>query len=72
MPPRETELPVSPIFRKSSFCASRECLEVGQRDGLIILRDSTRPRGTLLHYDGGIWRSFIRDVKAGEFDDLRS
>jgi len=72
MPPGATELPISSIFRKSSLCASGECLEVGQRDGLIILRDSTRPRGTLLHYDAGIWRSFIRDVKAGEFDDLRS
>ena len=71
MSSRANKLPVSPIFRKSSFCASGECLEVGQRDGLIILRDSTRPRGIVLHYDAAIWRSFIRDVKAGEYD-LRS
>jgi Domain of unknown function (DUF397) len=59
-------------WRTASFCQSGECIQVAQRDGLIILRDSTRPRGTLLHYDAGIWRCFIRDVKAGEFDDLRS
>jgi hypothetical protein len=71
MPSREVEQPVSPIFRKSSFCASGECLEVGQRKDLIILRDSTRPRGTLLHYDAGAWRFFVDQVKAGELDDLR-
>jgi hypothetical protein len=71
MPSCAAELPVSPVFRKSSFCASGECLEVGQHDGLIILRDSARPRGTQLHYGARIWRSFIRDVKAGGYDDLR-
>ena len=71
MPSREAEEFILPVFRTSSFCASGECLEVGQLDGLIILRDSTRPRGTQLRYGAGTWRSFIGEIKAGELDDLR-
>jgi Domain of unknown function (DUF397) len=37
----------------------------------MILRDSTRPRGTLLNYDAGAWRFFVDQIKAGELDDLR-
>jgi hypothetical protein len=63
---------VQPAWRTASFCASGECVQVAQRDGLIILRDSTRPDGTTLRYAGDEWRSFVRNIKAGEFDDLRS
>jgi hypothetical protein len=61
---------VQPAWRTASFCASGECVEVAQGDDLIILRDSTRPHGSMLHYGAAEWRSFIRTVKAGEFDNL--
>jgi hypothetical protein len=57
-----------PVWRKASFCASGECVEVAQRDGLIILRDSTQPHGSMLRYAADQWRSFICNVKAGAFD----
>lgn len=53
-------------WRKASFCASGECVEVAQRDGVVILRDSTRPSGPMLHWDAEQWRVFIRTVKTGE------
>lgn len=59
-----------PAWRKASFCASGECVEVAQQAGMILLRDSKRPRGGVLRYTAEEWESFVRGVKAGEFDDL--
>lgn len=71
MSANEPEQPVQPTWRRASFCASTECVEVAQRDDVIILRDSTQPRGDMLHYGVGEWRCFVRNIKAGEFDGLR-
>jgi Domain of unknown function (DUF397) len=59
-------------FRTASYCASNECVEVGQRDNMVVLRDSTQPHGTLLHYAAGDWGSFVRRIKAGQLDCLGS
>lgn len=59
-----------PVWRKASFCASGECVEVTQRNGMIVLRDSKEPRGSVLYYTTEEWQSFVRGIKAGEFDDL--
>ena len=59
---------MQPAWRTASFCAAGECVEVAQGGDLIILRDSTQPHGSMLHYGAAEWRSFIRTVKAGEFD----
>jgi hypothetical protein len=64
---RQTE---QPAWRKASFCASGECVEVAQRNGMIVLRDSKEPLGSMLHYTTDEWQSFVRGIKAGEFDDL--
>jgi hypothetical protein len=61
----------SPAFRRASFCASGECVEVAQRDGMIILRDSTQPRGIMLHYAASDFEAFVRRVRAGRLDNLR-
>ncbi len=67
MASNEAGRPVQLAWRKASFCASGECVEVAQRDGAVILRDSVQPSGRLLRYTGEQWRSFVRSVKAGEF-----
>ena len=59
-------------WRKASFCASGECVEVAQRDEVIILRDSTQPSGHMLSYGAREWRSFVHTVKASEFSVRRS
>jgi hypothetical protein len=59
-----------PAWRKASFCASGECVEVAQQEDMIVLRDSKEPRGNLLRYTTEEWESFVRGVKAGEFDHL--
>lgn len=59
-------------WRRASFCASNECVEVAPHNGMIIVRNSREPRGLVLRYTAEEWQSFMRGVKAGEFDDLGS
>jgi uncharacterized protein DUF397 len=55
-------------WRKSSLCASGECVEVAQRDSAIAVRNSTRPDGSVLLWEADAWRSFVNRIKAGELD----
>jgi hypothetical protein len=59
-----------PQWRRSSRCASRECVEVGTQDGMVLVRDSKDPSGGVLRYSFDEWRAFVVGVRAGEFDDL--
>jgi hypothetical protein len=59
-------------WRKASFCASRECIEVGQRNRVVLIRDSVQPHGSVLESAARDWQSLIRRVKAGELDYLSS
>lgn len=71
MSSNEAERPAQLAWRKASFCASGECVEAAQRDGVIILRDSTQPSGRMLHYTAEDWRSFVQDVKTDRFNVRR-
>jgi hypothetical protein len=71
MPSNKTERLAQLAWHKARFCASGECVEVAQRDGVIILRDSTQPSGRMLHWGAEEWRTFVRTVKAGEFSIQR-
>ncbi len=72
MPSSEAGWPMQSAWRKASFCASRECIEVGQRNGVILIRDSVQPHGSVLESAARDWQSLIRRVKAGELDHLGS
>jgi hypothetical protein len=65
--PNEVGQTAQPAFRAASFCDGGECVEVAQRDSMIVLRDSTQPHGSMLHYTAEHLRSLIRNMKAGEF-----
>jgi Domain of unknown function (DUF397) len=58
-------------WRKASWCASRECVEVAGRDGVILVRDSAQPRGAVLECTATEWRSLIAVIKAGSSDGCR-
>lgn len=59
-----------PAWRKSSFCASGECVEVSQpEEGVVALRDSGNP-DVELRYTSVEWRSFVRAIKAGKFGEF--
>lgn len=56
-------------FRRSSFCGGGDCVEVETRDGgWVAVRDS-KQHGSAEHvFTPQEWASFVRGVKAGEFD----
>lgn len=57
-------------WRKSSFSASGECVEVADLGQAIAVRNSNRPdAGTVLFTRAEI-SAWIKGVQAGEFDDL--
>lgn len=72
MSSNEARLLGDPSWRRSSFCASGECAEVAQTNGMIVMRNSRGPLGQVVHYSPDEWQTFVQGVKAGEFDDLGS
>lgn len=48
-----------------------ECVEVAPLVGTVGVRDSVDPRGPVLQYSAGSWRSFIVATKQGNFDLFR-
>jgi predicted secreted Zn-dependent protease len=55
---------------RASFCGGGECVEVARSDGMILVRDSKQPAGSVLQYSSAEWQAFISGVKTGEFDHL--
>ena len=56
------------VWRRSSFCASGECVEVARLDEMIFMRDSKDPSGHTLRYTTEEFRYLVRAIKAGEYD----
>jgi hypothetical protein len=58
-------------WRKSSVSGpySDNCVEVAPLDGgLVAVRDSKYPEGSLLFFTPSEWAAFVEGAKAGEFD----
>lgn len=72
MSPDEVGQTTRTAWRRASFCASNECVEVAQQGDMIFLRDSAQPYGSMLRYAAEDWGSFLRGIKSGEFDRLGS
>jgi hypothetical protein len=58
------------MWRRSSFCASGDCLEVAEQDQMILIRDSKNPGQAPLRYSRAELKAFAEAIKAGELDDL--
>ncbi len=56
-------------WRRSSFCASSECAEIGRKDDKILMRSSLAPR-CVVRYTPEEFRALRLAMQAGEFDDL--
>lgn len=59
------------MFRRSSYCDSSACLEVGFRKATcdaVLIRDSKDQDGPLLRYTRLAWAEFLAGAKAGEFE----
>jgi len=62
--------PASTPWRKSSFSASGDCVEVSfsLADGGARVRDSKNTAGPTLAFTRREWQAFLSGVRAGEFD----
>jgi hypothetical protein len=57
------------MWRKSSECETNTCLEIRSSNGLLWLRNSTRP-GVAVSCTTVEWKSFREALIRGDFDDL--
>lgn len=56
-------------YRKSTFSPDAGgCVEVGVERGTVRVRDTKNPDGATLTFNALEWDSFVKGVKAGEFD----
>jgi hypothetical protein len=59
----------APIWRKSSFSESGNCVEVAALpDEKVGIRDSKDKEGSYLIFAPSEWHAFLAGVKHGEFD----
>jgi hypothetical protein len=58
------------LWRRSSFCANGDCLEVAEQDRMILIRDSKNPGQTPIRITRAELAAFADGIKAGELDDL--
>ncbi|MFK0293137.1 DUF397 domain-containing protein [Streptomyces sp. NPDC090442] len=64
------DLLTNTVWRKSSYSNTDggNCVEVdGARPPLVPVRDSKRPQGPALVFEGGAWDAFITAVKHGSW-----
>ena len=54
-------------WRRSSFCMSGECVEVGAVDGVVLIRDSKEPHAGPLSFSAEEFSAFVQGVIAGDF-----
>jgi hypothetical protein len=54
-------------WRRLSRCASGECAEIANLDGMIALRNSTAPEN-VVRYTADEWKALVKAIKDGEFD----
>ena len=45
-------------------------MEIATRDDMVLVRDSKAPQAGILSFNADEFRSFVRGVVAGEFNDL--
>ena len=58
-------------WRRSTFCASGECVEVAVSDGgAILVRDSKVPQSEPLSFTQDEFRAFVLGAAAGQYNDL--
>lgn len=64
------EAPGALSWRRSSFCASGECVEVASYEGMVLMRDSKAPQAGTLRFSADEFDVFVRGAVAGEFSNL--
>ncbi|MBN1172743.1 MAG: DUF397 domain-containing protein [Micromonosporaceae bacterium] len=59
------QYPKELAFRKSSYCESGACVEVGGSAAFAFVRDSKDPGGPALAISRGGWDQFMASIRTG-------
>jgi hypothetical protein len=57
----------NPAWKKSSRCATSNCVEVAFTEDRYLVRDSKNPDAAALSFTEQEWVAFVEGVTAGEF-----
>jgi uncharacterized protein DUF397 len=57
-------------WRKASYCASTECIEVALYGTGAAVRDSKQPAVGHITYTSAQWSSLLYGIKSGQYDHL--
>jgi Domain of unknown function (DUF397) len=57
----------APVWRKSSYTANGNCVEVASLAGRILVRNSRAQHGPALVFTQAEWTAFLNGVGDGEF-----
>ncbi|MGN9913301.1 DUF397 domain-containing protein [Phytohabitans sp. LJ34] len=55
-------------WRTSSRSQNTNCVEVGETETAVVMRDSKDREGPMLVFARERWTDFVASAKAGEFD----
>jgi uncharacterized protein DUF397 len=56
-----------PTWRTSSYSGGQgNCIEVGNRDGCMLVRDTKDRTGPVLKLNPPAWRRFVCELKSGD------
>jgi Domain of unknown function (DUF397) len=55
-------------WRKSTWSADGDCVEVAFNAGSVFVRDSKDPAGPVLSFTSSEWAAFLAGARDGEFD----
>jgi hypothetical protein len=64
MPGRQSRQPMLNWRTSKASGGSGNCLEIVGEEGLVLVRDSRNPSGTILEFPPGPWTSFLRRVRS--------
>ena len=62
------ELDENLVWRKASYSANGNCVEIASYGGRILVRNSMAHHGPALVFTYEEWKAFVSGVVAGEFD----
>jgi Domain of unknown function (DUF397) len=51
---------------RASFCQNGECVEITSHNGMVVMRNSTKP-GSALHFTPEEFSAFLTEAKMGGY-----
>lgn len=54
----------------SRACESGACVGIARQGDLVLIRNTSMPKGPICEFTADEWRTFLDSAKLGEFDDI--